>query len=34
MKKLFEKIILSDRFIKLFIYICAIVFVILFSIEL
>lgn len=34
MKKLLEKIILSDAFVKIFIYACAISFVLLFSIEL
>ncbi len=34
MKKLFEKIILSDAFVKIFIYACAFVFTLIFSIEL
>ena len=33
MKKLLEKIILSDLFVKTFVYICALIFVIVFSIE-
>lgn len=34
MKKLLEKIILSDVFVKTFIYICAILFTLIFSIQL
>ena len=33
MKKLLEKIILSDLFVKTFVYVCALIFVIVFSIE-
>jgi hypothetical protein len=34
MKKLIEKIILSDAFVKTFIYVCAIVFILIFTIQL
>lgn len=34
MKKLLEKIILSDVFVKAFVYICAILFTLIFSIQL
>ena len=33
MRKLLEKIILSDLFVKTFVYVCALIFVIVFSIE-
>lgn len=34
MKKLLERIILSDAFVRLFIYTCALLFILIFSIEL
>lgn len=34
MKKLLERIILSDAFVKIFVYTCALLFVLIFSIEL
>lgn len=33
MKKIFEKIILSDVFVKAFVYICALLFTLIFSIN-
>ena len=34
MKKLLERIILSDAFVRLFIYTCTLLFILIFSIEL